>query len=106
MRGPNGSGKTTLLLGLKAADPDNTLYLPVSFEQLAWRSALDGLSSGERMMRVLAEVGEMPEVRCLLLDEWDANLDQGNIRRADAALAELAQRKVVVEVRHRRSALN
>lgn len=106
LRGPNGSGKTTLLLGLKAADPDNTLYLPVSFEQLAWRSALDGLSSGERMMRVLAEVGEMPEVRCLLLDEWDANLDQGNIRRADAALAELAQRKVVVEVRHRRSALN
>jgi energy-coupling factor transporter ATP-binding protein EcfA2 len=100
VRGPNGSGKSTFLLELKGANPDQVFYLPSSFEQLVWQGKQDGLSTGQRMMRILAEIRQMDEVKVLLLDEWDANLDQENTRLADDFLDALAREKVVVEVRH------
>ncbi|QDJ49370.1 hypothetical protein [Bordetella hinzii] len=100
VRGPNGSGKSTFLLEMKGANPDQVFYLPSSFEQLVWQDKQDGLSTGQRMMRILAEIRQMDEVKVLLLDEWDANLDQENTRLADDFLDALAREKVVVEVRH------
>ena len=42
-------------------------------------------------------------VSTLLLDEWDANLDQVNATRLDGQIDELSQRALVIEVRHSRA---
>ncbi|RIQ52056.1 ABC transporter ATP-binding protein [Bordetella avium] len=99
-RGENGAGKTTFLLHLKASDPDNVFYLQPSSEKMVWRNVQDSLSTGQRMMRVLVEIGKMDGIKVLALDEWDANLDQKNKRLVDDYLNELAKEKVIVEVRH------
>jgi ABC-type transport system involved in cytochrome bd biosynthesis fused ATPase/permease subunit len=36
----------------------------------------------------------------LLLDEWDANLDQANREILNAKIDQLAKRNLVIEVRH------
>ena len=100
VRGPNGSGKTTFLLSLKSSDPHRTFYLPASIDQLMWPDGFDNLSTGERMMKALGEIQNLDEINMLLLDEWDANLDETNTQLADELLDTLARTKVVVEVRH------
>jgi energy-coupling factor transporter ATP-binding protein EcfA2 len=37
----------------------------------------------------------------LLLDEWDANLDQENILKINDLLNRISKDKVIIEVRHR-----
>ncbi len=40
----------------------------------------------------------------LMLDEWDANLDESNRRKIDQLLDEASREMVVIEVRHLRPA--
>jgi energy-coupling factor transporter ATP-binding protein EcfA2 len=53
------------------------------------------------MLAVFAEVQAFENVRYILLDEWDANLDSENIGRLDAAIDRLAEKWTVIESRHR-----
>ena len=60
-----------------------------------------GQSSGERQLRVLAEIVRATDAAVYLLDEWDANLDAGNREQAEQWVDRLAERAVVVEISHR-----
>ncbi len=130
VRAGNGAGKSTLLMALKAALPGQPYYLPphdrLSFrfnqssgtataappseETLVEAEGLNaeetaaetaGYSSGERQLAVLREIVAHTDCPAYLLDEWDANLDAANHARAEALVATLAHRAVVVEISHR-----
>ncbi len=60
-----------------------------------------GFSSGEKQLKSLQEIAARTNTRVYLLDEWDANLDAKNRAAAEALVASLAARAVVVEISHR-----
>ena len=60
-----------------------------------------GFSSGERQLKSLQEIVSRTRATVYLLDEWDANLDAKNRASAEALVAQLAARAVVVEISHR-----
>lgn len=112
VRGSNGSGKSSLLVALKSRLGSQAFYWPTS-DKLAFafsgRSAPDdddepaasGFSSGERQLKSLQEIVSRTSAAVYLLDEWDANLDAKNRASAEALVAQLAARAVVVEISHR-----
>jgi type IV secretory pathway TrbD component len=112
VRGSNGSGKSTLLVALKSRLGSRAFYWPTS-DKLAFafsaNSALDddgqpassGYSSGERQLKSLQEIVNRTAAAVYLLDEWDANLDSRNRASAEALVAQLAARALVVEISHR-----
>ena len=112
VRGSNGSGKSTLLVALKARLGSRAFYWPTS-DKLAFafsgrsledgddRSVASGFSSGERQLKSLQEIVSRTDAAVYLLDEWDANLDARNRASAEALVAALATRAVVVEISHR-----
>ena len=126
VRGSNGSGKSTLLVALKARLGSRAFYWPTS-DKLAFAfssadasplpdegpaedldeaaevagAAASGFSSGERQLRSLQEIVNRTQAKVYLLDEWDANLDAKNRASAEALVAQLASRAVVVEISHR-----
>ena len=123
VRGSNGSGKSTLLAALKARLASRAYYWPTS-DKLAFafsrstqdpfvsgppddgdedseKSASSGYSSGERQLKSLQEIVSRTQADVYLFDEWDANLDVKNRASAEALVAQLAMRAVVVEISHR-----
>ncbi len=60
-----------------------------------------GFSSGEKQLKSLQEIVARTDARVYLLDEWDANLDAKNRAAAEALVASLAARALVVEISHR-----
>ena len=118
VRGSNGSGKSTLLVALKARLGSSAFYWPtsdkLSFAFLAGKPAdnedvddvddlpfHNGFSSGERQLKCLQEIVNRTQASVYLLDEWDANLDNKNRAAAEALVARLAARAMVVEISHR-----
>jgi hypothetical protein len=65
------------------------------------KSRAPGFSSGEKQLKSLQEIANRTQARVYLLDEWDANLDAKNRAAAEALVASLAARAVVVEISHR-----
>jgi hypothetical protein len=101
VRGANGSGKSTLLIALKKAYAKSAFLLPPLGNDLSWEDDHRNRSTGQKMRAVLEEAcSASQELRYLLLDEWDANLDRSNREALDGLLARMSQRFVVVEVRH------
>ena len=128
VRGSNGSGKSSLLVALKARLGNQAFYWPTS-DKLAFAfaggaaaagddedensdeqtrleasnlpAASKGFSSGERQLKSLQEIAHRTQAAVYLLDEWDANLDTQNRAHAEALVASLATRAVVVEISHR-----
>ena len=120
VRGSNGSGKSTLLVALKARLGAKAFYWPTS-DKLAFAFSAGaqgnnenngedeadkapqakGFSSGERQLKCLQEIVTKTRASVYLLDEWDANLDSKNRASAEAFVATLAARAVVVEISHR-----
>ena len=112
VRGSNGSGKSSLLVALKARLGSQAYYWPTS-DNLAFalsgsaasddddEPAANGFSSGERQLKSLQEIVSRTSTAVYLLDEWDANLDAKNRFSAEALVAQLANRAVVVEISHR-----
>lgn len=97
--GENGSGKTALLLVLKAKYSDKAFYLPPKSD-LAFKSSLDDLSTGQKAVQELHEILENIASPIILLDEWDANLDSVHCEKVSALVNGLAKTKCVIEVRH------
>lgn len=99
VRGSNGAGKSSLLVSVKEAMGDGAYYLPAHLDFWMPQESRT-LSSGERILQTLefAEGAGLPQV--LLLDEWDANLDPENKARMNAKIEQLAQNRLVIEVRH------
>ncbi|MGC5832351.1 ABC transporter ATP-binding protein [Ralstonia pseudosolanacearum] len=100
--GPNGSGKSSALLALKEQFGNRCFLMPTNQASLAWEGVNEALSTGQQMISSLQEVVSIEDVKYILLDEWDANLDQDNATGIDVVLDELASTKVIVEVRHMR----
>jgi ABC-type transport system involved in cytochrome bd biosynthesis fused ATPase/permease subunit len=100
IRGENGSGKSTALMLIKNALAKRAFFLP-THNQLSFISETNKYSTGESLKNRLTEILEKVDVDVLLLDEWDANLDSENQERLSALINELAEKKCVIEVRHR-----
>ena len=112
VRGSNGSGKSTLLVALKSRLGAFAYYWPTS-DKLAFAfygavadededaAPASAFSSGERQLKSLQEIVSRTRAAVYLLDEWDANLDTKNRAIAEALVAQLAARAVVVEISHR-----
>jgi ABC-type transport system involved in cytochrome bd biosynthesis fused ATPase/permease subunit len=100
LRGENGAGKSTLLMLIKNSLSDRAFFLPTQ-NQLSFISETNKYSTGESLRNRLLEILERVDVDVLLLDEWDANLDKENQERLSLLIDELAEKKCVIEVRHR-----
>lgn len=100
IRGENGCGKSTALLLIKNAIASKAFFLP-THNQLNFASETNKYSTGESLKNRLLEILEKVDADVLLLDEWDANLDHENKEKLDTLIDELAQKKCVIEVRHR-----
>ena len=100
IRGENGSGKSTALMLIKNALSKRAFFLPTQ-NQLSFISETNKYSTGESLKNRLLEILDRVDVDVLLLDEWDANLDSENQERLSALISELAEKKCVIEVRHR-----
>lgn len=97
IRGPNGSGKSTLLLHLNDT-LESSIYLPANPSFDIPDRGSD--STGNNLLRHIEHIANM-DVSHILLDEWDANLDQVNIQKINTLLNSISKSKVIVEVRHR-----
>lgn len=100
LRGENGAGKSTLLMLVKNSLSDRAFFLPTQ-NQLSFISETNKYSTGESLRNRLIEILEEVDVDVLLLDEWDANLDKENQERLSLLIDQLAEKKCVIEVRHR-----
>ena len=131
VRGGNGSGKSSLLTALKNELGGRAYFWPTT-DKLAFKfphaiaqeravpevvidddaDEIDepppiqkfGFSAGEWQIRTLEEIVSNTTARYYFFDEWDANLDTSNKARAEALIASLAARAVVVEISHRDAA--
>lgn len=100
IRGDNGCGKSTTLMLVKDALADRAFFLP-THNHLSFISEANKYSTGESLKNRLLEILEKVDVDVLLLDEWDANLDKENQEKLSLLIDELAEKKCVIEVRHR-----
>ena len=100
LRGDNGAGKSTLLMLVKNVLSDRAFFLPTQ-NQLTFVAQTNKHSTGESLKNRLLEIIEKVDTDVLLLDEWDANLDKENQERLSKLIDELAEKKCVIEVRHR-----
>src|SRR5450830_51438 len=100
IRGGNGSGKSTLLLVLKKFFGESAIMLPAHHGRLRWDSSNADLSTGQRTLQQISEIVRGNDIRVLLFDEWDANLDQSNREAVNQLLDEISSKLVVIEIRH------
>lgn len=100
LRGENGSGKSTLLMLIKRSMMGKAFFMPTQ-NHLSFLSETNKYSTGESLKNRLLEILELVEADVLLLDEWDANLDKENQERLSQLIDEIAEKKCVIEVRHR-----
>lgn len=100
LRGENGCGKSTALILIKNALAGKAFLLP-THNQLSFASETNKYSTGESLRKRLLEIIDKVNVDVLLLDEWDANLDKENQEILSELIDHLAEKKCVIEVRHR-----
>lgn len=103
IRGDNGAGKSVLMCRLNkflTEQRETTFYLPVN-SGLTFESPTDRMSSGEKMKAELQEITKNTYCNFLLLDEWDSNLDFENIQVLSNLLNDIANKRCVIEIRHR-----
>lgn len=98
LTGANGSGKSSYLLALKQALGTKAVYLPAQ-HQLYFDST-QARSTGQKRIDELTALLKSDLV--LLLDEWDANLDDHHKRQMDSLIDDFAKTALVVEVCHYR----
>ena len=103
IRGANGAGKSTLLAVLATELGEDAFYLPTRSDLLFKNRGLSDASDGQSIKVILDELQQditMPAT--LILDEWDANLDQTNMHTLNQQIEKLSAKWRVIEVRHRR----
>lgn len=102
LRGPNGAGKSVLLSLIKERMGERAIFIPINSRLSFSSTEHSSLSQGEKMKYAIEEISHtiLPG-SLLLLDEWDANLDQNNIAIISAKLAALSETITLIEVRHR-----
>src|SRR5690606_15022924 len=100
IRGAHGAGKSTLLLSIKQAFAEQAYLLPAGSTRLCWQSRHGTLSPGQRLRAIIDELLQhRPDIRYLLLDEWDTNLDADSRTHIDQLLERISQQRVVIEIK-------
>jgi len=61
-------------------------------------------STGQKQLYQMASLLNSHS-RIILLDEWDANLDESNMISINSMLSALAENNIIIEVRHKRMTL-
>ena len=102
LRARNGAGKSTLLSLLKEDMGEEAFLLPTNYEDLAFKTDFLNHSDGNRLLSVFQRISELENIKIIILDEWDANLDGINLSRINDMIEKLSANKIVVESRHRR----
>lgn len=70
--------------------------------QLAFHKELDhDYSTGQTQLEHLRNSFSNSRVSIILLDEWDANLDEYNISIINNLIEHYSKDKLIIEVRHR-----
>ncbi|NDL63012.1 ATP-binding cassette domain-containing protein [Acerihabitans arboris] len=102
IRGPNGAGKSSYLCWLKEQIGDCAYYLPAHHELIFKNTLSKNLSTGQAAQEYLEELSQVAaiEIKILMLDEWDANLDLSSRTRLNNLIDKLSQSILIVEVRH------
>jgi ABC-type transport system involved in cytochrome bd biosynthesis fused ATPase/permease subunit len=100
LRGENGCGKSTALMLVKKSLKERAFFLP-THNQLSFVAETNKYSTGESLRKRLQEILEKVDTDVLLLDEWDANLDEENKDQLSGLIDQLSIKKCVIEVRHR-----
>ena len=100
IRGGNGSGKSTLLLVLKKFFGESAMMLPAHHGRLVWNNSNPNLSTGQRTLQQIRAIVSRNDVKVLLFDEWDANLDHANKEAINQLLEEITSELLVIEIRH------
>lgn len=104
IRGRNGSGKSALLAAYAESTEESVFYWPSMTKKLMFSGGdaaeLSGFSDGQRAVYISQRLSSADEYRSIVLDEWDANLDEANAITINKHINCLAENKLVVEVRH------
>ena len=98
--GTNGCGKSSMLLQLKESLKESAYYLPANSDLFFDNAMENNFSSGERQVNALHNLRTLKGVQYLLLDEWDANLDNNNKQLLSTLLDKLSLSYCILEVRH------
>ena len=102
LMGNNGVGKSCMLLKLKNHYQEQAYYLPAK-HNLYFNYKTDQThkgSTGQQLIKQIQEIREDDQSTVVMLDEWDAHLDKENTQIIDQYLDELAQTRLVMDVRH------
>nr|QJS05089.1 ABC transporter ATPase [Psychrobacter sp.] len=100
--GNNGVGKSCMLLKLKDHYQEQAYYLPAK-HNLYFNYKTDKAhrgSTGQQLIKQIQEIREDDRSTIVMLDEWDAHLDRENTQIIDQYLDDLAQTRLVMDVRH------
>ena len=100
--GNNGVGKSCMLLKLKDHYQEQAYYLPAK-HNLYFNYKTDKAhrgSTGQQLIKQIQEIREDDRSTVVMLDEWDAHLDKENTQIIDQYLDDLAQTRLVMDVRH------
>ena len=99
--GNNGVGKSCMLLKLKDHYQEQAYYLPAK-HNLYFNYKTDKAhrgSTGQQLIKQIQEIREDDRSTVVMLDEWDAHLDKENTQIIDQYLDDLAQTRLVMDVR-------
>ena len=100
--GDNGVGKSCMLLKIKNQYQNQSYYLPAK-HNLSFNYKTDQThkgSTGQQLIKQIQEIRQEDQSTIFMLDEWDAHLDKKNTQIIDQYLDELAQTRLVIDVRH------
>ena len=95
--GSNGAGKSSLLRFMKSKHPDALFFGP----DIQIGQETHPGSTGQKQLYQMASLLNSNS-RIILLDEWDANLDESNMKNIDNMLSALAEHNIIIEIRHKR----
>lgn len=103
IRGDNGAGKSILMsyLAKYLITNDKKIFYRPCYAKLAFLSQAINQSSGERASNELRIMLEQGKEEFILIDEWDANLDENNIKKISSLLDKVSENKCIIEIRHR-----
>ena len=86
-------------MALKKHFGEKAFYLP-THSDLDFGDEFRNISSGQKLFKIVELMKSFDEP-IILLDEWDANLDDKNRSELNKIIVELAKTKTIVEIVHR-----
>ncbi len=102
IRGLNGVGKSTFLCWFKERVGESAFYLPAQHDLIFESTKEKNLSTGQSLKVILEEISAKAasEITLLMLDEWDANLDQQSRQIFHELIDKMSYSILIIEVRH------